>query len=371
MLAQYRLSRPVPRGAADDGEYWYLTPTPKHVPHPTAQSGRAPVVQGQIAAPRSGHGQRLYHTAPRGVRAGAALRELLARNLDASARLVPQKPRTRFETLRGYYDEVLPGAKTDTQVRAVLEAHAGSDAAWAELRKKLFERYGRAVSTKAASAGYTGSFRNGRRHGTGAFVWADGRRYHGSWRQGHRHGHGILRNPDGSKKYEGQWVDGCPSGRGRMWFRDHAAAAAAADTNTRQPVEPEPEPEELEASRDRTAGDAHPGAPRSCYEGTFSAGSMSGEGVWVSSDGAVSYEGGWLGGRPHGEGSLRFAESGVELRGSWREGRLHGSAKLSRPLEGEVMELQVSQLRARSAASRLAAYHTSPARAQRLRGGTH
>jgi len=64
---------------------------------------------------------------------------------------------------------------------------------------------------------YTGTFRDGKQHGTGTLTFADGRKYRGEFRNGAMHGKGVKTWPNGSR-YEGQWKRNLPNGEGaRLW----------------------------------------------------------------------------------------------------------------------------------------------------------
>ncbi len=51
---------------------------------------------------------------------------------------------------------------------------------------------------------YVGAWANGKRHGVGTFIYADGSRYHGDWVEGQKHGHGVYTYSDG-RVYQGDF----------------------------------------------------------------------------------------------------------------------------------------------------------------------
>ena len=59
----------------------------------------------------------------------------------------------------------------------------------------------------------------GRRHGYGVCVWADGKQYEGEWVCGVINGHGRMEWPDG-RCYEGQFTAGLKQGKGVFRWRD-------------------------------------------------------------------------------------------------------------------------------------------------------
>ena len=52
--------------------------------------------------------------------------------------------------------------------------------------------------------GYSGEFKDNKRHGVGSFIFGNGQVYEGEWKEGLRDGRGELRMPDGSR-YAGTW----------------------------------------------------------------------------------------------------------------------------------------------------------------------
>jgi len=53
---------------------------------------------------------------------------------------------------------------------------------------------------------YEGELKDGKRHGRGVYLWADGNRYEGDWKDGKAHGHGVVVWVNGDR-YEGDWKD--------------------------------------------------------------------------------------------------------------------------------------------------------------------
>ncbi len=75
------------------------------------------------------------------------------------------------------------------------------------------KEHGRGVYVEANGDRYEGEFRNGKRHGHGVVVWTSGASYEGDWRDGNFHGRGVIEWPDGDR-FGGQFRDGSPNGRG-------------------------------------------------------------------------------------------------------------------------------------------------------------
>ena len=51
---------------------------------------------------------------------------------------------------------------------------------------------------------YEGSYRDGKRNGSGKFIWKNGESYEGDWQNGKKNGHGIWKTLKGDY-YEGDW----------------------------------------------------------------------------------------------------------------------------------------------------------------------
>jgi len=105
----------------------------------------------------------------------------------------------------------------------------------------------------------------------------------------------VMKYANGNR-YEGQWVSGQPSGKGKFWF----------------------------ANGDR-------------YEGRFQAGQFEGAGTMYYSDGSV-YDGQWHNNRRHGRGKMKFPD-GEEIVGEWEDGQyLADWSKLA--FQGDTADLR-------------------------------
>ena len=60
---------------------------------------------------------------------------------------------------------------------------------------------------------YNGQWKNNMMDGKGTFTWPDGRRYEGQFAEDRKHGTGIYYWSDG-RKYSGEWKDGKQHGVG-------------------------------------------------------------------------------------------------------------------------------------------------------------
>merc|ERR1712176_51556 len=70
-----------------------------------------------------------------------------------------------------------------------------------------FSGKGRMVwNTAKGMQTYEGSYKDDLKHGSGKFVWADGRIYDGEWVRGERHGSGLYMDAKGRAK-SGNWAN--------------------------------------------------------------------------------------------------------------------------------------------------------------------
>ena len=114
---------------------------------------------------------------------------------------------------------------------------------------------------------YEGFTSQDKKHGEGVMRYHTGEVYYGSWWQNHKHGPGKLIMPDGVQSYNGMWVQGSFTGRGKVVKYQEGNSVL------------------------------------SVYEGQFLNGEISGEGVLTDSVG-IYYKGQFLNGKMHGAGEL-------------------------------------------------------------------
>ena len=131
----------------------------------------------------------------------------------------------------------------------------------------------RGVSKKTT---YTGTMRDGRPHGHGVGVDADGYRYDGEFKNGKAHGRGILTTPDGIR-HEGEFRNGKQHGHGVFTTRNGGR-----------------------------------------IEGEFRDGLLNGHGVAVLTNGN-RFEGEFKNGYPNGQGTYTV-KSGKVFQGRWKNG---------------------------------------------------
>jgi hypothetical protein len=123
---------------------------------------------------------------------------------------------------------------------------------------------------------FEGTMQNGKRHGKGLFVWANGQRYKGDWVDDVPSGQAALDAANGDH-FEGSVQNAMPSGMGSMRY---------------------------------ASGDS--------YKGMFAAGEPSGSGAYIWKNGQ-KFDGDWKNGKPNGQGRLHYA-SGDLYEGTLRDG---------------------------------------------------
>ena len=154
------------------------------------------------------------------------------------------------------------------------------------------KRHGRGTYVWANGDRYEGEYRDGHEHGRGTFVWANGDRYDGEWRNGNRHGYGTVVTANGGR-FDGEWLDDNRDGRGTMVW-----------------------------------------ASGSRYDGEWRDDKQHGRGTYVWASGN-RYDGEWRNGKQHGRGTWA-GENGDRYDGEWREGLADGIGDYSSAGDGET-----------------------------------
>jgi uncharacterized caspase-like protein len=213
---------------------------------------------------------------------------------------------------------------------------------------------------------YVGQFAEGRQHGKGTARWPDGRSYEGQFRNGSPNGPGILRTKSGEifdgtfrdavihgsngrmkfasgDSYEGDIVDGRPSGKGRFQFAngdvyegDFLAGALTGKGTLR--------------GRDGNVVTGHFRAGRAngigrltmksgdVYEGEFREHIFVGQGRYLFANG-MRYEGEFADGEINGRGLLTY-EDGRRFEGEFRRG-LRDARGMLTELDGRAVRAEI------------------------------
>mmetsp|Transcript_24400 Transcript_24400/g.75326 ORF Transcript_24400/g.75326 Transcript_24400/m.75326 type:complete len:297 (+) Transcript_24400:48-938(+) len=166
------------------------------------------------------------------------------------------------------------------------------------LRERQCERNGARRIVFEAGGSYVGDWARDRKEGFGRQCWTNGDRYEGEWREGKPHGKGSLwkKTPQALRKqYAGDWVCGKRTGQGVS----------------------------LSASGAR-------------YEGQFLENRRDGKGRATTLKGE-SYEGSWKRDKRHGLGAFR-APNGDAYEGQWLDDRKQGFATYTFSGTGKVLD---------------------------------
>jgi len=170
-------------------------------------------------------------------------------------------------------------------------------------------RNGHVVVTYPNNSTYRGQFKDGKRHGRGTLIDAQGTKHEGEWRCDKRQGRGTEIYTDGTR-FTGSYVDDLRSGHGRMSWPEGSQYSGQFERGKANG----------EGMLQRTDG--------SVYKGHFSEDSMSGFGTMQWRDG-VKYVGHFVANRREGQGKMTW-NSGKwhTFEGTWRNGMQHGQGTL-------------------------------------------
>jgi hypothetical protein len=84
------------------------------------------------------------------------------------------------------------------------------------------EKHGRGTYSFANGDQYTGEWDNGRFHGTGTYAFKNGGRYTGPWRYDQKHGQGVYYHSNGDR-WEGSYINNKRHGKGTFFEADGEA----------------------------------------------------------------------------------------------------------------------------------------------------
>ncbi|CAM9313520.1 unnamed protein product [Scytosiphon promiscuus] len=159
---------------------------------------------------------------------------------------------------------------------------------------------------------YTGSWRNGRRHGVGVYEErATGNSYEGDWVDDARHGRGVLTSGAKDFMYDGDWVHDKRTGNGKSVIRGTETYSGGWKDG------------EFHGTG------VHCDARGNVYDGEFAHGQRQGVGRWKSKAG-LEYVGEWRAGHMSGVGQSTDID-GTTYSGEWHEDRYAGEGTLTLP----------------------------------------
>lgn len=171
---------------------------------------------------------------------------------------------------------------------------------------------------------YTGTYKNGLRHGQGNYHWPSGERYEGQFVGGRIEGQGTRTWPNG-EKYVGEFKDDRIDGHGtRIWANGEKYVGSFKDGNSDgQGAFTWPNGEQYTGQfrSGRIEGQGTRTWPNGeKYVGEFKNGSIEGNGTYFWPNGE-KYVGGWSNGMRHGVGTQYNAAGGVIYQGNWSNNR--------------------------------------------------
>ena len=183
------------------------------------------------------------------------------------------------------------------------------------------------------SASYSGTLKNGLKHGKGTITWANGDVYEGDWQDGNLHGHGTMKWASGAV-YEGDFVNGKITGKGKKtgttnqgntytyigdFLDDHFHGLGKMTWSNGAVYEGDWK------DNQRTGHGTMKWASGDVYEGDWQNGNRHGHGTYKWSDGAI-YEGDWKEDKRTGHGTMKWA-SGAVYEGDFVNGKITGKGK--------------------------------------------
>ena len=168
---------------------------------------------------------------------------------------------------------------------------------------------------------YEGAFQEGRFHGQGKLVFANGVVYNGAFHHGLYHGVGKIDMSSLQKgEYSGQWNMGVVEGQGtRIWPNGDVYIGGWS------------------ASSKMHGKGSFVWADGSQYVGEFVSGRRTGNGKQIWHTGQY-YIGQWRRGQPHGKGILVDPTSGSDTIGTWQRGHLLQELILSKTMHHDGTE---------------------------------
>ena len=134
---------------------------------------------------------------------------------------------------------------------------------------------------------YTGEWKNGKIHGQGTYVWADGKKYIGGWLDQDRHGYGIFKVP-GDFELRGEFKNN------RVLHADIKYAGGNRYTGEY-------------GTKGRHGQGILLVSDGQTYIGQFKNNLMHGQGIWTFADGR-KYFGVWKSDKQHGIGMILFTD---------------------------------------------------------------
>jgi len=146
---------------------------------------------------------------------------------------------------------------------------------------------------------YEGPFVATRIEGKGKYSWPDGSSYEGELLNGKRHGQGVYVSPDGTTRYEGGWLVGKRSGKGKLTYNSEGTSYFEGCWK--------------DGKKHGYGRQLWPSG--NIYEGEWEEGKMSGQGrmLWRTAGGSEEYSGAWQDNEPHGSGTHTWHSTDITI----------------------------------------------------------
>lgn len=206
-----------------------------------------------------------------------------------------------------------------------------SDGTAYEGQVKAWKRHGQGAFTYANGDTFAGSWEaDARVDGKGTMKFADGRCYCGMWQNERITGRGTMTWPE-KDEYQGQWVDGKRDGRGRMRYFDGTVfdGAWAVDDMLDGHMEcnytDPPGVYNGEWARNCRNGTGTFTEEGTCYQGQWLDDAYHGDGKLEDKTGV--YFGAMIGGLKEGHGHMKYKDGSLYV-GNFSKGQRHGAGCL-------------------------------------------
>ncbi|KAL6050364.1 Receptor-interacting serine/threonine-protein kinase 3 [Balamuthia mandrillaris] len=158
---------------------------------------------------------------------------------------------------------------------------------------------------------YEGSWKNGKQHGFGTYVWTSGSKYEGEWKEGKFHGQGTYTWPSGAS-YTGDWANGRKNGQGKFTWANGTKYEGQFLDDMKHGM-----------------GDYVSGTDGTKYFGEYKNDQMHGQGTYLFPDGA-RYVGEFRNNNFEGRGTYTTPD-GTSYTGEFSEDQRHGVGLLKPP----------------------------------------
>ncbi|EFC38617.1 predicted protein [Naegleria gruberi] len=176
---------------------------------------------------------------------------------------------------------------------------------------------------------YTGELLDDNRHGQG-YYFTPNYTHVGDWEKDKKNGQAIIEYTSLGDKYEGNFVDNFPDGKGTFTFRDGSVYCGEFEKGCRHGEGTLTYGDgvtkyEGEWAKDKQTGKAIITYLEGVYEGEVVDGKRQGHGTFTYANGDI-YDGEWVNDQKQGKGIYFFEglSSGVKYRGEWFKGKKHG-----------------------------------------------